>query len=188
MENNALRSCPKEKKMHTQNIVWRLVASTAIFLLQSVEVSAQSESYKKMENRFLKQGLSAEDSAAFRAQGIQKAQSLFDQTNLYMQNTGNASNQAYIATRIPDLFYVPPGEELNLEPLMQAIQKIQTNQKKSAVPMFVVLPVDGYLGKIESTNTKPKLEFFMVLMQAPKRFGSKEEMVWQVFLAEPMVK
>lgn len=185
MKNKALYNLPQGKKPHLH--FWMLRLLTITFLASSATVSAQSEGYKQMENRFLKRGLTAEDSAAFRAQGIQKAQSLFDQTNLYVQNSGNASNQAYIVNRIPDLFYVPAGEELDLEPLMDAVKKIQSS-KKQETPIFVVLPEKGYLGRIETTNTAPKLEFFLVLMQAPKRFGTKEEMVWQVFLAEPVVR
>jgi hypothetical protein len=187
MKNNALHNLTQGKKPSLHTNLLRLTTIISISIMSSVAVNAQSEGYKKMENRFTKRGLSSDDSAAFRAQGIQKAQSLFDQTNLYVQNTGNVSNQTYIANRIPDLFYVPESEELDLEPLMNAIKKIQSS-KKQAAPLFVVLPQKGYLGKIETTNTVPKLEFFLVLMQAPKRFGNKEEMVWQVFLAEPVVR
>ncbi len=157
-----------------------------LLLVMSNLLAAQS-SYDSMEKRFVKRGLTPEDSAAFKTQGLQKAQSLFDQTNLWTQNSGNTSNQTYIANRIPELFYVPEGDSLDLEPLMAAISKIQ-NSKIRVEPEFKLSKAKGYLGKVETTNTKPKLEFFLVLMQAPKRFGSKEELVWQVFLAEPVVR
>ena len=146
-----------------------------------------AQSYETMETRFVKKQLTAEDSAAFVTQGLQKAQSLFYQTDLYMRNTGNTSNQAYIANRIPDLFFVPEGHSLDLDPLMEAINKIQ-GAKKYKEPTFKVTGADGYLAKLETTNTKPKLEFFLVLMQAPKQFGKKKEQVWQVFLAEPTIR
>jgi hypothetical protein len=187
MKNNVLQHCPAEQKLHSYHVIWRFSMIITLFLSFSTALPAQSESYKKMENRFLKPALTSQDSAAFRTQGIQKAQSLFDQTKLYVQNSGNVSNQAYIANRIPELFYVPEGEHLDLDPLMDAIKKIQSS-KTPVTPIFVLRAEKGYLGKIETTNTLPKLEFFLVLMQAPKRFGSKEEMVWQVFLAEPVVR
>ncbi len=157
-----------------------------LLLVMSNFIAAQS-SYDTMENRFVKKRLTAQDSAAFKTQGLQKAQSLFYQTTLWSQNAGNTSNQTYIADRIPDLFYVAEGDSLDLEPLMAAISKIQ-NGKVQVEPEFKLSKAKGYLGKVETTNTKPKLEFFLVLMQAPKRFGSEEEKVWQVFLAEPIVK
>jgi hypothetical protein len=157
----------------------------ALFGLGHV-ASAQS-SYETMEKRFVKKQLTAEDSAAFKTQGVQKAQSLFYQTDLYMRNSGNTSNQVYIANRMPDLFYVADGDTLDLQPLRDAISKIQRS-KKYTQPKFKTSEADGYLAKLETTNTKPKLEFFLVLMKAPKRFGDEEELVWQVFLAEPVIK
>lgn len=162
-----------------------LLVLFAVFGLGQV-ASAQS-SYETMENRFVKKQLTAEDSAAFKTQGLQKAQSLFYQTDLYLRNSGNTSNQAYIANRIPDLFYVAEGDTLDLQPLMEAINAIQSN-KKYKKPEFKITEAPGYLAKLETTNTKPKLEFFLVLLKAPKRFGSEEELVWQVFLAEPVMK
>ncbi len=146
-----------------------------------------AQNYDQMENRFVKKTLTKQDSAAFIESGIQKAQSLFGQTDLYWSNTGNSSNQAYIANRIPDLFYVAKGDSLDLKPLMAAIKKIQSH-KNYTQPKFKLTEAKGYLGKITTTNTDPKLEFFLVLLRAPKRFGSEEEKVWQVFLAEPVVR
>lgn len=164
--------------------LWRRLGWGLFFLLISFSIHAQS--YKTMEDRFVKKQLTAQDSAAFTTQGLQKAQSLFYQTDLYLRNSGNTSNQAYIANRIPDLFYVAEGDSLDLQPLMDAINTIQRS-KKYKQPEFKVTEAPGYLAKLETTNTKPKLEFFLVLMQAPKRFGSEEELVWQVFLAEPVI-
>lgn len=162
-----------------------LLVLFAVFGLGQV-ASAQS-SYETMENRFVKKQLTAEDSAAFKTQGLQKAQSLFYQTDLYLRNSGNTSNQAYIANRIPDLFYVAEGDSLDLQPLMIAINAIQ-GKKMYKQPEFKITEAPGYLAKLETTNTTPKLEFFLVLLKAPKRFGSEEELVWQVFLAEPVIQ
>ncbi len=153
-----------------------------IFLLPAL--SAQS--YEQLETRFVKKQPTTTDSTAFIKQGVQKAQSLFYQTDLYMRNAGNVSNQAYIADQMPDLFYVPEGDSLDLQPLREAISKIQ-GSKKYTQPKFKTSEVPGYLAKLETTNTKPKLEFFLVLMKAPKRFGKEEELVWQVFLAKPVI-
>jgi hypothetical protein len=163
------------------NALW----ATLILVFAGLMLNAQS--YEAMETRFVKKQLTAEDSAAFVTQGLQKAQSLFYQTDLYMRNTGNSSNQAYIANRIPDLFFVPDGDSLDLDPLMIAINTIQ-GSKNYKEPTFKVSEFDGYLAKLETTNTKPKLEFFLVLMQAPKQFGKKKEQVWQVFLSEPVIR
>jgi hypothetical protein len=148
---------------------------------------ASSQSYEAMESRFKKSAPTALDSTAFIKQGVQKAQSLFYQTDLYMRNSGNTSNQAYIADQMPDLFYVAEGDTLDLQPLRESISKIQ-GSKKYTQPKFRTSEADGYLAKLETTNTKPKLEFFLVLMKAPKRFGEEEELVWQVFLAEPVIR
>ncbi len=164
--------------------LWGGLGWGLFFLLISFSVHAQS--YETMENRFVKKQLSAKDSAAFITQGEQKALSLFYQTDLYLRNSGNTSNQAYIANRIPDLFYVAEGDSLDLQPLMDAINTIQRS-KKYKQPKFEVTEAPGYLAKLETTNTKPKLEFFLVLMKAPKRFGEEEELVWQVFLTEPVI-
>jgi hypothetical protein len=168
----------------------RTITGVVLLLLAMIGfspvVSAQS-SYDAMEKRFVKKQLTAQDSAAFITQGVQKAQSLFYQTDLWSRNAGNTSNQAYIADRMPELFYVAKGDSLNLQPLREAINTIQRGKTYSQ-PEFKVSKAKGYLGKLETTNTKPKLEFFLVLLKAPKQFGTEEELVWQVFLAEPVVR
>ena len=158
-----------------------------ILLTTFTGIVANAQSYEAMESRFKKSAPTSVDSTAFIKQGVQKAQSLFYQTDLYMRNAGNLSNQAYIADQMPDLFYVAEGDTLDLQPLREAVSKIQSS-KKYKQPKFKTSEADGYLAKLETTNTKPKLEFFLVLMKAPKRFGDEEEMVWQVFLAEPVIK
>lgn len=155
-----------------------------LFLLGGRFIHAQS--YDVMEKRFIASQPSPKDSVAFIKQGVQKAQSLFYQTDLYTRNYNNTSNQVYIANRMPDLFYVAEGDSLDLEPLREAISSIQ-GRKNYKQPKFKTSEAEGYLAKLETTNTKPKLEFFLVLMKAPKRFGEEEEMVWQVFLADPVI-
>ena len=178
-------SPPKGDVSNNKAWISKIIVLTISLLFGNGLLVAQS--YDQMETRFVKKKLTKQDSAAFIESGIQKAQSLFGQTDLYWSNSGNASNQAYIATRIPDLFYVAKGDSLDLEPLMAAIKKIQSH-KNYTQPKFKLTEAKGYLGKITTTNTDPKLEFFLVLLRAPKRFGSEEEKVWQVFLAEPVVR
>jgi hypothetical protein len=143
-------------------------------------------SYDALENRFLKQNLSAQDSAAFKKQGLQKAQSLFYKTDLYWSNSGNRSNQAYIAQSLPDMFYVVEDDSLDLAPLMAAIDQIQ-NRKNYQEPQFKLIQIPGYLAQVQTINTKPQLSFLLVLKQAPKKFGNSSEVVWQVFLAKPEI-
>lgn len=158
-----------------------------VIALLAFGIGLNAQSYDNMENRFVKKRLTAQDSAAFRTQGVQKAQSLFYQTDLWSRNAGNLSNQTYIADRMPELFFVAEGDSLDLQPLRDAISKIQQG-KMYREPEFKISKAKGYLGKVETTNTKPKLEFFLVLLKAPKHFGTEEELVWQVFLAEPVIR
>lgn len=145
------------------------------------------QSYGKLEKRFSKEKPTHEDSIAFRAQAMQKVQSLFYKSELYERNTGNLSNQSYIAQSLPEMFYVEEGDTLDLKPMLGAIAKIQ-NAKPKQNPQFEFTDQDGYLGKIETTNTKPKMSFLVSLMKAPKRFGQKEELIWQVFLLPPKIE
>lgn len=171
----------------SKNQMRTTVLGLCVFLLVSwaTPTLAQS-SYGAMESRFVKSTPTSADSAAFTKQGLQKAQSLFAQTDLYYRNANNSSNQTYIAERIPALFYVPKGDSLDLKPLLRAIETIQQS-KKYKEPKFTINEAPGYLAEIETTNTKPKLAFKLVLIKAPKQFGDQEEMVWQVFLAAPEI-
>lgn len=158
----------------------------AIFASFQICVLAQSSSYKTLENRFVKQNLTAEDSAAFKTLGKQKAMSLFYQTELYTSNAGNSSNQAYVARQMPDLFYVPKGDTLQMALILEAAQKIQENKKGKPIT-FEVREAAGYLAKLECIDCKPKMSFLLVLMQTPKQFGKETENVWQVFLYDPTI-
>lgn len=156
------------------------------FLLISPCFLKGQSSYEALENRFLKQRLSAQDSAAFKKQGLQKALSLFYKTDLYWSNSGNNSNQAYIAQSLPDMFYIAEGDSLDLAPLMAAINQIQT-RKNYQEPQFKLTESSDYLAEVKTINTKPQLSFMLVLRQAPKKFGNSSEVVWQVFLAKPKI-
>ena len=157
-----------------------------LILVMACTFGANAQSYDQMETRFYKPVLNEIDSTAFIELGKQKAQSLFYQTDLYLQNTGNTSNQSYIANRIPDLFYVEPGDSLQLDSLMITVQQIQNNLKGKPVQLRCI-EKEGFLGKIETTNTNPKLELNLVLKKIVKTFGNKSEEVWDVFLNEPVV-
>lgn len=155
-------------------------------VLVLLTVSAFSQSYERMETRFLKTVPSAEDSTAFVELGKQKAKSLFDRTQFYVQNTSNRANQDYVRNTIPDLFYVEPGDSLQVDEIITAVQEVQSNLNGKPVQLRCV-DKEGYLGKIETVNCKPKMEFNLVLKKIVKTFGSKSEEVWEVFLNEPVV-
>lgn len=161
--------------------------SILLFWLLLPGAALLGQSYGTMEKRFVKDQPTRQDTAAFRAQALQKVQSLFYKSELYERNTGNLSNQSYIAQSLPDMFYVPEGDTLDLKPMLAAIAKIQ-NAKRKQNPQFEFIDQDDYLGKIKTSNTKPKLSFLVTLMKAPKRFGNKEELIWQVFLIPPVIE
>lgn len=162
---------------------------TSVLLLWLLLPAASlvGQSYGTLEKRFLKDQPTRQDTAAFRAQALQKVQALFYKSDLYAQNSGKLSNQAYIAQSLPDMFYVPEGDTLNLEPMLEAIAKIQRGKSK-VDPQFSLTEYAGYLGKIETLNTQPKLSFLVRLMKAPKTFGRKQELIWQVFLLPPQIE
>ena len=147
--------------------------------------SANAQSYDQLETRFYKPVLNEIDSTAFIELGKQKAQSLFYQTDLYLQNTGNSSNQSYIANRIPDLFYVEEGDSLDVGGLMRQIQSAEVG---GGGPVLLrCTESSDFLGVVETTNTKPKFAFNLVLKKVLKPFGDAQEEVWEVFLSEPII-
>jgi hypothetical protein len=149
-------------------------------------LSAQS-SYKSLENRFEKKVLTAKDSAAFREQGLQKIRSLFYKAELYQRHKGNLSNQAYIAQSLPDMFYVEEGDTLDLQPMLRAIDQIQKSSSGSEAELKISAAPD-YLAKVETLDTQPRLTYFLILKRAPKKFGDREQMLWQVFLSVPVIE
>lgn len=161
-----------------------LLALAAI--LVSSQAWAQTNSdYVNMEKRFVKKELTAQDTAAFRKSGEQRVRQLFDKGNFYIQNSSNTSNQAYVKNQIPDLFYVPEGDTLDLNGLLEDIEKMKRNHTEAIE--LSTKPADGFLGKVETLNCEPRFTFYLVLKQVPKKFGDKEEWVWQVFLHNPQV-
>jgi hypothetical protein len=153
-----------------------------IVLAVSAIAGAQSVDYSSLERRFVKTELTNEDTAAFRRVGEQKVRQLFDKGDFYSQNANNLSNQAYVKQQIPDLFYVSPGDSLDVDSILRAIEKAK--QKTQPVEL-ITTPKSGYLGMVQTVNSRPEFIFHLVLMQIPKQFGKEEEMVWQVFLHEP---
>lgn len=157
-----------------------------LLLGTTATLSAQS-SYKSLENRFEKKVLTANDSAAFREQGLQKIRSLFYKADLYQRNAGNLSNQAYIAQSLPDMFYVKEGDTLDLQPMLRAIDQIQKSSSGSE-PELKISGIPDYLAKVETVDTRPGLTYFLILKRAPKKFGDREQLLWQVFLSVPVIE
>lgn len=156
---------------------------TLIMLAAVATAAAQSGDYSRLEKRFVKTELTAEDTAAFRRAGEQKVRQLFEKGSFYIENRNNASNQAYVKRQIPDLFYEAPGDTLDVEGLLREIEKVKQGRPEAVE--LTTKPAPGYLGVTETVNCDPKLSFYLVLKQIPKQFGKEEEMVWQVFLHLP---
>ncbi len=104
------------------------VMKIALFLLAFGGMQAQNVDYSNMEKRFVKKELSAQDTVAFREVGEQKVQQLFDKSHFYSQNYSNTSNQVYAKQQIPNLFYVAPGDTLDVNELVLAIERLESKQ------------------------------------------------------------
>ncbi len=152
-------------------------------LLSIMGLQAQSSDYTTLEKRFVKKEPSAQDTVAFRELGEQKVRQLFDKSQFHSQNYSNASNQAYVKRQIPDLFYLHPGDSLDVNGLILTIEQAKLS-KAQAIELHTK-PAKGYLGITQTLNSDPKFTFYLMLMQVPKNFGKEQEMVWQVFLHRP---
>jgi hypothetical protein len=161
-----------------------LLASITM-LITSISLPAQDVNYSNLEKRFVKKELTSDDTLAFRKVGEQKVEQLFDKSQFYSQNYSNTSNQVYVKQQIPDLFYVPPGDSLDVTGLVRAIE--QAESKQNGTVKLQTKPRSGYLGMVETLNYDPKFTFYLVLMQIPKSFGKEQELVWQVFLHKPEI-
>lgn len=155
---------------------------TALFLLHPF-VWLQAQDYSSMNERFVKKEPEVQDTVAFRELGEQKVRQLFDKSAFFSQNYSNASNQAYVKRQIPDLFYIPTGDTLDVDGILRAIEQSKLTKGKSIE--LRTTPKKGYLGMTETLNSDPKFTFHLVLLQVPKSFGKEQEMVWQVFLYNP---
>jgi len=154
-------------------------------LLGNVLVAQSDNSYGKIQTRFTKNKLTAEDSTAFKEAGILKAKTLFEYGDVYTSNYDNTSNQAYVVNRVPDLFYVPKGDTLNTDSIVLMVNKIIENEKSNAVEI-VFSEKDGVLGHVATATKKLNFEADIILVKAPKQFGDTKEKVWQVFLENPV--
>ena len=150
--------------------------------LSGFGLSAQS--YGSMQSRFEKKKLEPADTAAFIQSGIQKAKSLFEYNDVYLQNSTNRSNQMYVEQKAPELFYVEEGDSTDLEAVMTQTRTIVKKQKGKPVEL-VYSEKDGVLGQVTSVDTDPIFQADLVLIQVKKAFGKTSKKVWQVFLANP---
>ena len=149
-------------------------------------MAQQHQSYDDMSSRFYKKAPDVKDTAAFRAIGQQRAQSLFERSSIHEKNVSNHANQVYIERSIPDLFHVEEGDTLDVSALMVQIQSAEVD---GGGPVLLrCTEKSGFLGVVETTNTKPKFQFNLVLKKVIKPFGDDKEEVWDVFLSEPLVE
>ena len=158
-----------------------------LILLAGLSLRAQQQqSYDAMSTRFYKPAPDVNDTAAFRAIGQQRAQSLFERSSIHAQNMSNRANQVYIENSIPDLFYVPDGDSLDVDELMHQIQ-LAVVAGDGPVQLRCTEKA-GFLGVVETTNTTPAFQFNLVLKKVLKPFGEAKEEVWDVFLSEPVIR
>lgn len=152
------------------------------FCIYSFGLSAQS--YGQMQSRFEKKKLDPSDSAAFVQSGIQKAQSLFEYNDVYLQNSTNRSNQMYVEQKAPELFYIEKGDSTNLDAVMAQTRAIV--QKQNGKPVEIQFTEkEGVLGQVTSVDTDPIFSADLILLQVKKSFGKTSKKVWQVYLANP---
>ena len=165
----------------------KIKAILVCILIFNYCTAKSQSSYTRLEKRFNKSVLSAQDSLAFKKQGLQKAQQLFYQTNLYLQNSQNLSNQAYIAQRIPQLFYKAEEDTAQFNAVMEEVRQIQAQPNFEQTEFSWLQPPKGKLARLQTTNTQPALQFDLILIKEQKKFGDLEEAVWQVFLTNPQI-
>ena len=147
---------------------------------------AKAQSYERLEKRFVKQELTKEDSLAFTKQGIQKARSLFLRGNtLYLSNQHKPANQAYIQSTLPRSFQPGRADSLQIDSLFALLPHFQLAPGANAVE-FKALNSSEFLSHLVSTNLSPPLELDLILVLQEKSFGSQNEKIWQVFLANPL--
>jgi hypothetical protein len=143
-----------------------------------------AQSYGQMQSRFEKKNLEPADSAAFVQSGIQKAQSLFEYNDVYLQNYTNRSNQMYVEQKAPELFYINNSDSLDLEAVMAQTRAIV--QKQNGKPVEIkYTEKEGVLGQVTSVDTEPTFTADLILLKVKKSFGTTSKKVWQVFLANP---
>lgn len=165
-----------------------IVCFLLLFACFPGELKAQSSgnvgNYSELENRFLKQELTATDSAAFRLLGEQRVMQLFDRGGFYVRNVDVASNQSYVRDRVSDQFYPPLREQSDVDELLQAIASMRLTKGDGIT--LETSPDEIYLGIVRSTNSLPEFTFYLLLEQVEKPFGKrKTEKVWEVFLLLP---
>jgi len=140
-------------------------------------VAQTSDSYQTIENRFTKTTLTKADSLAFREAGYIKAKSLFEYGDVYMSNSGNRSNQAYVIQHVPDLFYVAEKDTLFTDSVMLMVNTIIANERPKPIKLELT-EKEGVLGHVSTNTKKLNFEADIILIKAPKAFGDSEEKIW----------
>lgn len=150
------------------------------------QLSAQSNSsYADIEDRFTKTELTKIDSLAFKEAGFQKAESLFEYGDVYIRNSSNESNQAYVINRVPDLFYVEEGDTLNTDSVMFLVNTMIKNEKPNSIDLTLV-DKEGTLGHVFTSTKNLNFKADIIIVKSAKNFGDHEEIIWQVFLTNPI--
>ena len=144
-----------------------------------------TSSYSEIEDRFTKTELTEADSLAFMKAGFQKAKSLFEYGDVYINNSSNLSNQAYVIKRVPDLFYIQEGDTLNTDSIMFLVNTMITNEKPNSIDLTLV-DKDGTLGHVFTSTKNLNFKADIIIVKVPKNFGDSEEKIWQVFLTNPV--
>ncbi|KAB2816562.1 hypothetical protein [Phaeocystidibacter marisrubri] len=156
--------------------------STVWVMLLSIPMFSQS--YSQLEGRFNRAEPTELDSSAYVNLGIQRAESLFELTNLYEQNNRRNSNysmQSRISERIQKSFKDP---ELNDSAVAVMVTKIRRAAPAGEAVHFEHVEEAGTLGYVRAIDAAVPLEFNLILKKVVKNFGEESEEVWDVFLSE----
>lgn len=167
------------------NALKNIVTLAFCFVVLS-SLSAQSNnSYDAMQTRFEKKTLGSADSAAFIQTGVQKAKTLFEYNDVYLQNSTIPANQKYVEKKVPELFFIAEGDSLDINQVMQKAQAIVRKQMGKPVELKHK-PKDGFLGQVYTLNTEPVFMADLILVKVDKPFGKTTRQVWQVYLTNPV--
>lgn len=157
------------------------IHSTFVLLLLSVPMFSQS--YSQLEDRFNRAEPTELDSSAYVNLGVQRAESLFELTDLYTRNSRNSNYnmQSRISERIQKSFKEP---ELSDSAVAVMVTKLRKAAPLGQAVHFEHIDVNGTMGYVRAIDAAVPLEFNLILKKVVKKFGEESEEVWDVFLSE----
>lgn len=155
-----------------------------------ISLASWAQSYQQMESRFNRVEPTKIDSAAYINLGIQRAESLFQLSNLHAQNMSsnmysNQSMQVRIEDRIQKSFTEPNLDDEGVQRVLTRIHEAAPNGESIR---FEHVKLKGTMGYIKAINSAVPLEFSLLLKKVEKKFGDESEWVWDVFLSEHLRK